>query len=164
MKKETYIKMTEFWRNRKRLLSTLEFLYSFLPLLIFALYVTLLLYKFFVGINTDFLLSALVPLCTLTASVLLRKLINRERPYEKFSTPPAIEKDKKGKSLPSNHSASAFVIAMVAFNVNIYLWVFLMAVAVIIALTRFLSGVHFISDVLAGSFIGILAGLVFIFI
>lgn len=164
MKKETYIKMTAFFKESKSRLALLELLYSFLPVIMFSAYSTMLLYKFFKGINLDFLISLAVPAAAYMTSRIIRSMTNRERPYEKFRVPSAIFKDRKGKSLPSNHSVCAFVIAMVAFNISVYLWAVLMILALAIALTRILAGVHFISDVLLGGAFGILAGLVFIFI
>ena len=45
----------------------------------------------------------------------VRKIINAPRPYEKFDMPPVLEKDTKGKSFPSRHVFSVFIIAMTIF-------------------------------------------------
>jgi membrane-associated phospholipid phosphatase len=88
-----------------------------------------------------------------------RWLINRKRPYEVYDTPPAIHKDKKGSSFPSRHVYSAFAIAF-AFGwigsatqtpLVVGIAVLLTVLGVLIAVIRVLSGIHFLSDVLAGA-------------
>ena len=51
------------------------------------------------------------PAVCLFISGLLRRKINRKRPYEQLSIRPLVQK-KGGKSFPSNHTASAFVLAL----------------------------------------------------
>ena len=72
--------------------------------------------------------------------------------------PPVITKDTHGRSFPSRHVFSAFIIA---FTVLICspsaspLWftgILLAVIAAIIACVRVISGVHFISDVV-GAFV-----------
>ena len=41
-----------------------------------------------------------------------RKIINEPRPYEKYGVPPVLDKDTSGKSFPSRHVFSVFVIAV----------------------------------------------------
>ena len=164
MKKETYIKMKNFFKSHKALNTTLKILYTALPVLMFIAYPAIVIYTGFTDFGHKFLLSIIVPAITLLGVRVMRKLINRPRPYEKFGTDSLIEKDKNGQSFPSNHAACGFVIAMTGFAVNPFVGIGLLAVATIISLTRIFAGVHFISDVITGSVIGILAGIVFIFI
>lgn len=164
MKKETYIKLMEFSKNRKLLAKLIKFLYTALPILMFIAYPAIVALKFFEGLSHGFILTIVVPAVTLLGVGIIRKAINKPRPYEKFEVNSLIEKNKKGQSFPSNHAACGFVIAMTGFTVNPILGFCLLAVAIIIALTRIFGGVHFISDVIAGSAIGILAGIVFLFI
>lgn len=164
MKKETYIKLTDFFKSRSGLLKLLKILYIALPVVMFIAYPLIIVLKGTEGFGHGFLLTIIVPAVTLLGVGIMRKLINRERPYEKFGVHSVIEKDKKGQSFPSNHGACACVIAMTGFSVNLYFGLGLLAVALVIALTRIFSGVHFISDVVVGSAIGILMGTVFLFI
>lgn len=164
MKKETYIKLTDFFKSRSWLLRILRFLYTALPIVMFIAYLIIIVLKGIEGFGHEFLLTVIVPAVTLLGVGIIRKLINRERPYEKFGVSSVIEKSKKGQSFPSNHGACACVIAMTGFGVSPALGFGLLAVALIIALTRIFSGVHFISDVLAGAATGILMGSIFLFI
>lgn len=164
MKKETYIKLMKYFRSRQRLTKLLKFLYTALPIAMLIAYPAIVVLKGIKSLDHGFLLTIIIPAVTLLGVGIIRKLINKPRPYEKFEANSLIEKSKKGQSFPSNHAACGFVIAMAGFGVNPIFGFVLLAVAFIIALTRIFSGVHFISDVIAGSVIGILAGSVFLFI
>lgn len=164
MKKETYIKLMDGLRKRKGLFNIIKILYTALPLGMFVVYPIIVILNGIKGLDHRFILSIVVPAVTLVGVAVMRKLINKTRPYEKFETSSLIEKDKKGQSFPSNHAACGFVIAMSGFTISIWLGVALLLIAFIIALTRIFAGVHFIIDVVAGSIIGILAGLVFLFV
>ena len=84
------------------------------------------------------------------AGTALRAVLNRPRPYEALGFDPLFPKDTKGKSMPSRHCFSAAAIAVTACSVSVPLGVLLWVLAVGIALTRVLTGVHYPSDVLAG--------------
>jgi undecaprenyl-diphosphatase len=61
-------------------------------------------------------------------------------------------------SFPSGHSITAFAVAL---SIGLFypdLQIVLLAVAVCIATSRIILGMHFLSDVIAGSAIGILLG------
>lgn len=164
MKKETYIKMIAYLKSSEKLTKLIRFLYSAFPVVMFVAYPIIIVLKGIEGLGHGFLLTIVVPAVTLVGVGVIRKLINKTRPYEKFGVSSLILKDKKGQSFPSNHAACGFVIAMAGFGVNIILGVVLSVIAFVIALTRIFSGVHFISDVIAGTAIGIIMGIVFLFI
>lgn len=164
MKKETYIKLMEYIRHRRILKGLIEVLYTALPLVVAIMYPVIVFLNGKRGFDHRFILSIVEPAVTLVGVYAMRKLINRQRPYEKFAADSLIAKNKKGQSFPSNHSACGFVIAMTGFTLSPLLGFLLLGIAFIIALTRIFAGVHFISDVLAGIIIGTLAGCVFLFI
>lgn len=84
-----------------------------------------------------------------------RYIINRKRPYDIYSIY-TLEEHKHGQSFPSRHTASAVIIALVSFEVGKVLGVSILVLAIIIAISRLLGGLHFISDILAGILISIL--------
>lgn len=84
----------------------------------------------------------------------VRRAINRPRPYETLGFAPLFPKDTKGQSFPSRHCFSAACIAAAAAWVSPLPALVLSLLAAVIALTRVLCGVHYISDVLAGLFFG----------
>ena len=118
MKKETYIKLMEYLRCKKALKILVNILYTVLPVVMFLVYPVIVVLNGVKGIDHRFILSIVVPAVTLAGVYVMRKLINRERPYEKFATASLIAKAKKGQSFPSNHAACGFVIAMAGFTVN----------------------------------------------
>ena len=91
-----------------------------------------------------------VPAAVYVLGTLLRAAINRPRPYEALNFTPLFPKDTKGQSMPSRHCFSAAAIAVVALHCNLPLGVVLAVLAVLIAVSRVITGVHYISDVLAG--------------
>lgn len=96
----------------------------------------------------------LVPAVVFVLGTALRRAINRPRPYETLGFAPLFPKDTKGQSLPSRHCFSAACIAVAALPVSPAAAALLAGLAVVIALTRVLCGVHYISDVLAGLVFG----------
>ena len=94
--------------------------------------------------------AVLVPAAVFLLGTALRAAIDRPRPYEAFGQPPLFPKDTRGKSMPSRHAFSAAGIAVTAWYVWPPLGVPAGALALVIAVTRVLSGVHYPGDVLAG--------------
>lgn len=110
--------------------------------------------------DSRLLRAVLVPAVSFVLLSVFRAAVNAPRPYEALDIRPLIHKDAKGKSFPSRHVFSAFVIAMT------FLWLlpplgalFLLA-GVGLALCRVIGGVHWPRDVLAGALIGIVSGAV----
>lgn len=100
--------------------------------------------------DTRLLRAVLVPAAVFVLGTILRAAINRPRPYEAFGQPPLFPRDTKGKSMPSRHCFSAAGIAVTAFFIWPPLGILAGILALVIAVTRILSGVHYPSDVLAG--------------
>lgn len=151
MTKETYLKMTQPFRDHSKMAKSLHICNRILTVAIFAAYPLLLLWLLW---NKNPLLARaiILPLDGFIIVSVVRLLVNRRRPYEKFEVPSVIPKKTKGKSWPSRHVFSAAVIAMTfltipqLFVVGMVFLLFSLALAVI----RVLSGVHYISDVIAG--------------
>ena len=92
------------------------------------------------------------------AVTVARKLINAKRPYEVYAFYDVPPRNKTGESHPSRHSYSAAVIATLGFAVSPFLTLGTGILALIIAVTRVVTGVHFVRDVIAGLTLGILFG------
>ncbi len=140
-----------------------KIIYKWLPILIFAAYPVMLVYAFFKQ-SEMFLKVLLVPAGVFLLVTALRKIINEQRPYEKYGIPSLFNKTTKGQSMPSRHTASAFIIAIALMYINFDLGVNAVSVACLIALSRIFAGVHFIRDVIAGAGISIVCGVIFIFL
>lgn len=102
----------------------------------------------------------LIPAITFVLLSIVRKAINRSRPYEKLRIEPLLNKKSCGSSFPSRHIFSAFMIAgTVAFLTP---WGYLLYLpATLLALIRVIGGVHYPSDVLAGAAVGVASTLLY---
>lgn len=161
MTKETYVKMTQPFRDNPRLARGIHILNKACTGLMYAAYPLLLIYML-LNRDTGFLRTLLVPGISFVVLSVGRHLLNRPRPYEAFGVPPVIKKDTKGKSFPSRHVFSATMIAMTFLLMSPWNWlgVLFLAVCLLLAVVRVVSGVHYISDVLAGIIVGIMAAVV----
>ena len=164
MNTDNYKKRIEYFKSNKSALRLLSVLYKFLPLFMVIAYPVMLAVKAFTGFDRVFFFMLCIPASVLILVTVFRKVVNRKRPYEKFGTPPLFERDGLGDSFPSRHTASAFIIAMSGFLLNVWVGVALLIFAALIGLTRYLAGVHFLTDVLAGAAISILMGTIFFII
>lgn len=102
----------------------------------------------------------MVPGISFVVISVFRYLYCAPRPYEVFDLPPVIPKDTRGKSFPSRHVFSIFIIGMTFFWKMPLAGVLIGAAGIFMAVVRVLGGVHFPKDVIAGAALGILAGLV----
>lgn len=104
--------------------------------------------------------AVLVPGVTFVLLSVFRSRYNAPRPYEVLPIQPLIHKDTRGKSFPSRHVFSVFVIAMTFLWLIPPLGVVFLAAGVLLALCRVIGGVHWPRDVVAGALCGILSGVV----
>ena len=160
---EQYNKIKSFITAKKSRLYILKFIYKILPIFVFISYPTLLVYLI-VTHDNRLLECITVPLGVFVTVTLIRKFINFNRPYEKLDIEPLIHKSTKGKSFPSRHTASAAVIAMTIFYINIPLGAVFLAVALLIGLSRICAGVHFPRDVAAGYLYSVIMSVLFFYI
>lgn len=163
MNRNKYEKITSFFKNNKAANTALKIIYKYLPLLIFILYPIGIVWVFFKQ-SEIFFQFVLVPLSVFLMITALRKLINEQRPYEKYGIQPVFAKNTKGKSMPSRHTASAFIISMAMLRINLYLGIGFLAVSFVIMISRVLAGVHYIRDVLVGMAISVVIGYIFLFL
>lgn len=154
---ETYKSIVDFFKRNKPCNTVLKLCYNFLPLIMFVSYGILIVFMFFSDIKI-FARITLSPLTVFAIVTFFRKIFNRPRPYEKFATTSVFGKNKKGESMPSRHTACAFIIAMAFMYVSIPLGIAYLIISAFIMISRVLAGVHFISDVIAGMAISLLYG------
>ncbi len=125
-------------------------------------YCVLLFLSFYKSIyeGLSVLLSAALPFFAVSA---IRMLIDAPRPYELYDFYENKPKEKAGRSFPSRHVYSAFVIASLSFVYCVPLGIALTLVGIMLAISRVLLGIHFIRDVVCGAAVGIISGLIGIF-
>ena len=136
--------------TRANRISTMTF-YVLYPVLLIALAVQW---------NPLFIPCLFTPAITFVGLSSFRKRINAPRPYEVLDIDPIIKKDTRGKSFPSRHVFSAFVITMCWMAYNPALGGMLLALGVIVCLIRVVGGVHFPKDVIGGALMGSACGIV----
>lgn len=162
MNRNKYKRIISFFKNNKAANTALRIVYKYLPMLIFILYPIGIVWVFFKQ-SEIFFQFVLVPLGVFLMVTALRKLINEQRPYERYGIEPVFAKDTKGKSMPSRHTASAFIISMAMLRINPYWGIGFLAVSFVIMISRVLAGVHYIRDVFVGMTISIVIGYIFYF-
>lgn len=91
---------------------------------------------------------------------ILRAGINAPRPYELLPFYEKAPKHKSGRSFPSRHIFSVFVIAVALMQYSILSGAVLILVGVVMAFARVALGIHFVRDAVAGAAIGIISGIV----
>ena len=159
MKKEFYEKIYTFMKKHgglSRAAVVLSKSITFTIYLFYPVFICLLYLQ-----HSSFLLSAfLVPAVSFIILSVVRRIINAERPYEKFNIPTLYGKCKKGCSFPSRHTFSAFMIAFTLLFVNIPIGITLLVLSTILALLRILCGAHFIKDVLTGAVFAAISALI----
>ena len=138
----------------------LKFVYKIFPLTVFASYPILLVYTF-LWQKDLFLKSLTVPAGVFLGITLLRIIIKEERPYVRYGVAPVFAKPD---SMPSRHTASAFIIAMAILRFNVWAGIAYLFIAVMISVSRVCAGVHYVRDVIVGAAIAILCGIVFLFL
>ena len=162
MTKENYIKMTQPFRDNPGLAKGIHIANKLCTGIMYLAYPLLLVYLFFFGKFSSYFSfekALFVPAVSFILLSVFRKAVNRPRPYEKFQLPPVIKKDTKGHSFPSRHVFSATMIAMTFLLMSPWSWlgVIFLLVSIALAVVRVVSGVHFISDVIAGIIVAIVA-------
>ncbi len=91
---------------------------------------------------------------------ILKKITNRERPYNILKNISTFNIELKDYSFPSGHTTASFSLATV-LSLNIpYLMTSVIAVATLIAMSRVYVGVHYPSDVIVGIILGSVTSIV----
>lgn len=110
----------------------------------------------------------LVPALSFLGISIFRKFCDAQRPYEVYDFKPLLPKDTKGKSFPSRHMFSIYVIAATVAHFYPEACIGLGFAGIVLGVIRVITGVHFPRDVVAGAaagiFFGVVANILFLFI
>lgn len=159
-----YKRLTNFINKYKNVAFIINFLngiftyFVFLSYPLFILYLYIIKYNF--NISKALIKVILVPLISFIIISLIRKFINAKRPYEKYNFKPILSKRTIGKSFPSRHIFSVFILATMYLQSDVKLAFAIFLVGILIAIIRVIGGVHFIKDVIFGAIIGLFFGIV----
>lgn len=160
MTKETYVKMTQPFRDNPGMAKGIHIANKVCTMCMYVSYPLLIFYMVWKA-DENLLCGILVPAVNFLLLTLFRRIFNRPRPYEAFEIPPVIPKDTKGKSFPSRHVFSSMVIAMTFLLVSPWpvIGVVFVVLTVLLAIVRVLSGLHYPSDVIAGALYAIVVAI-----
>ena len=167
MTRETYIRMTA---ATQRMLDRLPGGTRLLrvPTLVCAIAYLIALLMLMLARDIRLIRVLLVPAACFLICTVLRPIIGRQRPYDRFGVRPVGSyKPGKGKSMPSRHTASAAAIALaVAYAFpSPAIVAGMAALCALIAALRVLSGQHYPGDVLAAlALSGVISLIGYIFI
>ncbi len=163
MNKENYVKLMEFWQEHRRFCKSLIAIEKAAEIAVIISYAALLVYLLCTDISFA-LRSAVTSIIALSLCTLLRFVVNARRPYQVYETLPAMNKDTKGQSFPSRHLTSVAVISISMFHINIALGCVFFGLTLIMGALRVLLGVHFAKDVAVGAAIGLVIGILGVYI
>lgn len=158
--------MTQPFRNNPGMAKGIHIANKLCTGVMYLAYPVLLVYMYFnahrISSFFQFEKVLFVPAVSFVLLSIFRSLVNRPRPYEAFDVPPVIKKDTKGHSFPSRHVFSATMIAMtfVLHSPFFVLGLIFLIVSLLLAVVRVVSGVHYISDVVAGILVAVVAAVV----
>lgn len=126
-----------------------------LPACIAAGYI---LFLVFLSVFNPWLLfrAAAAPLAALAVVTILRKLINRRRPFEAIAEIKPLIPHGAGQSFPSRHTASSFVIGFTLFELYPAAGAAAVLLAAVVAISRVACGLHYPSDTAAAAVIALL--------
>lgn len=148
-------------RKKNGLVLAMNWLDKAITYITVLLYGGLLAYGAYISGWHDFTLlyrSVLIPGIAFIVVSVFRKKVSSPRPYEVYNFVPVIKKDTKGKSFPSRHVFSVFMVAMAYGQISVIAAMWIGVVGIILAFLRVVGGVHFIKDVIAGAAIAIICG------
>lgn len=151
MKKDAYIRITGATRRAVSRLPGGSAWLRVPTYLCAAAYIAALIRLMLAG-DARLVRALFVPAACFLACTVLRPIIGRERPYDRFSVRPVgTYRPGKGKSMPSRHAASAAAIAfaVVYLTPSVPLRAAMLLLCAAVAALRVLSGQHYPSDVLA---------------
>ncbi|MBU5313699.1 phosphatase PAP2 family protein [Tissierella carlieri] len=159
MNEKTYEKMIKILGSHPYALVMIKGINKLTTTLVYFIYPIFLLMLAFNG-DLRFWRVFLTPGISFMLVSSFRNHTDFPRPYEVLDIVPIINKSTKGRSFPSRHVFSAFVIAMTLYYISVPVGVILMFAGIILAIVRVLGGVHFPRDVVVGAMIGILFGMI----
>ena len=154
------IKTVAWVKRRPILKKTILILNQLITTITYIMY-PLMIIELYLDDNPIIYVFVILPLVMFLLVSIFRNFYDAKRPYEIYEYEPIIDKKSLGRSFPSRHVFSIFVIAMSFFNINEYMGVLFLIMGMVLAVCRVLGGVHFPKDVIVGALLGIVPWLIF---
>ena len=159
MTEDRYNRLMQVVKSRKRYGILLNILDKIITVLVALIYILLILYVFFRESDRLFPMIA-VPGVSFLLLSLFRANLNAPRPYEVYGVAPVLKKDTPGKSFPSRHVFSIFIIAATFHLFDATLSWVIFVLGIMLGAIRVIGGVHFIKDVVVGAVSGLICGII----
>ncbi|MCI8805711.1 MAG: phosphatase PAP2 family protein [Clostridiales bacterium] len=156
MDKKIVLKLYDFTMNRKGVYNFIKFIINVSAYIFFLMFGIMTITLAVTG-NEKIFKFFFVTVFIIFFNMFVRKLIGRKRPFDVLKIN-SIVSHKSAGSFPSNHSASAMAIAFAFFYVSRTCGAIIFVMAVVTGMARVFAGLHYLSDVLAGFFVGIFLG------
>lgn len=157
--KEQYDRIAAPFRESERMLKLLVEGNKIETYLFYVAYPLLIVVLAWNGQWDQLVRSLLVPGVSFALVTLVRNWVNAPRPYEELPIQPLIAKDTKGRSLPSRHVFSCYMIAMAWLAYCLPVGVVLLLLGLDMMALRVAGGVHYVRDVVCGMALGVACGL-----
>ncbi len=90
--------------------------------------------------------------------------IGRNRPFVTYHYKPLLSKNAQDPSFPSNHAGGALALATVLVAQFPQVEVITILLALLVILSRLYTGLHYLSDVMAGGLVGFLVAMVYLWV
>ena len=102
------------------------------------------------------------PLYSILIVIVLKLIINRKRPIQKYNIKPVDDLKRRNYSFPSIQVAFAVSVALTVLRYGPNMGLLLSTLAIALTISRFLSGVHYLSDVIVSICIAFAINMIFI--
>lgn len=149
-----YTGINKFIWNHPFLKGCIHFVSRFSPYMV-AIFYSLFLLKIYLEWESQLFYFIKNPLYAVCIVMMLRLIINRERPIQKYKLKPIDGLRRKNYSFPSLQVACSLSIALTVLKYGPNMGLLLTTLAIAIIITRFLSGQHYLSDVLTSTLIAV---------
>lgn len=157
MTQKKYLKLMQFFNQSPVLLHIIRFAAKQLAIIIAAVYAVILI-MLVIWHDSRFIRCLIVPAAAFVFITVIRKLINRPRPYDTLDYDPLVSCVRgKAQSFPSRHTGSAWIIALTLCTLNLWLGIPVLIAALCISVGRVCTGMHYPSDVIAGFIVAVVA-------
>lgn len=134
----------------------IHFISRFCPYMTIIFY-SLFLLKIYIEWNSHLFYFIKQPLFSIIIVIILKILFNRQRPSKKYNIQPIDDIKKENYSFPSVQVAFSVSIALTVLRYGPNMGLLLSALAIAITISRFLSGIHYLSDIIISIIIALIA-------
>lgn len=156
--KPIYISINTYIKKHPFLKGSIHFISRFCPYMVIIFYFLFLL-KIYIEWESQLFFFIKKPVYSFIIVTALKFLFNRERPSQKYNFTTIDETFKSSYSFPSIQATCSLSVALTVLKYGPNMGLLLTVLAISICIARFLSGQHYISDIIASVGISLLVNL-----